>query len=222
MTRRTFTVLAIAGALALAGCAAEPAPTPTRSQSVIAGSDQTPTPEPSPPPAPDPEVDVTPTPVVTETPLPTAAPSCDELISLDWLQSKLDPRIGKPMEYTHRYRADALPGPVAQKVFTSATLLRACAWAIPDSDAGFSVAVLSVPKGPQDELVAAMASSSIYDLRPEHSFPSYSRNLTDGIGWGFAQGFDGGYWAVAQGSLTDPDMSSDLVEMALGASLAAQ
>lgn len=203
MTPRTVlaVLLLFTGALALTGCTADPAttPAPSPTQDVIVGSEQTPTPTPEPSPT---------------TALPTAAPACDQILPIVWLQDHIDDRLTDGVEFD-TFSADALPGPVAKKAFESATVLRACGWGIPNSDGGFSAVLLTITPDAEAELIAAMASSSLYLHRIDHQSPVSSRVLDDGIGWGFAQGFDGGYWAVVQGTMIDPDTSAELVGMAL-------
>lgn len=211
MPRRPLYALALVGALALTGCNGPnlPAP-PSPSESVIVGSEQTPSAAPSA----EPTEASAPSPTPTTEALPTTAPECSELLSTAWLQGHIDERLEDPREF-HTFTGDGLPGPVAQKVFETASVLRFCGWGIPNSDGGFSLTVLSIEPAAQETLVNAMAGSRLYTHRIEYSDPIYSRSLDNGIGWGFAQGFAEGYWVVSQGTMIDPDTSSEFVHMAL-------
>ena len=210
MTRRPALVaFALAGALTLTACApaATPEAEPVPTQPLVVGSTHTPEPEPTTSATPDP----TPTVIETE---PRTAPECTGILDTAWLQENIDDRLDDGREY-HTFAADGLPGPVARKAFASSEVLRACGWGIPQSDGGFGVAVLTITPEAEAELDAALAASSVYTADHGHSRSIYSRTLDDGINWGFAQGFDSGYWVVTRGTMIDPGTAALLTGLAL-------
>jgi len=213
MRRRAVLAIAV-GMLALAGCGGPnlPAP-PSSSESLTVGSEQTPSAEPS-------AVPTAPSSTPTAETLPASTWECNELLSTAWLRDHIDERLEDPREFG-TFTDDGLPGPVAQKAFESARVLRFCGWGIPESDGGFSLTVLSIEPAAQETLIGAMAGSRLYTRRIEYTNPIYSRFLDDGIGWGFAQGFAAGYWIVSQGTMIDPDTASEFVYMALEAATSA-
>lgn len=80
-------------------------------------------------------------------------------------------------------------------------MLRSCYWEIPQSDGGFSVAVLTTEPDDEQTLSGALAASDVYTTRDDVGYTMYTRVIEDGIGASFAQGFAHGYWVVAQGTM---------------------
>lgn len=201
MRTRAAVALAVLGIIALAGCTPETEPAPTPTTDLIVGSEQTSTSSPS----------VTSDAADAE---PTEAPSCDELAPLDWLHERIHPDIASSHgDYT--FTADGLPGPVAKDAFQRSTVLRSCAWGIPETDGGFTVAVLTIDAHDEQTLTDALASSEVYTTRDDAGYTMYTRTIEDGIGASFAQGFAHGYWVVAQGTMLSEEHAATIVNLAL-------
>ncbi len=125
------------------------------------------------------------------------------------------------MTGTGPFTANGLPGPVAKKAFETASVLRRCGWGIPYSDGGFHVTILTITPEAETELDTALSSSSVYTAQHGHNRSIYSRVWDDGIGWGFAQGFDSGYWVVSSGTMVSPETTAELVGKTLDVLVAA-
>lgn len=142
------------------------------------------------------------------------APPCDELAPIDWLHERIHPDI-EPFHGGYEFTADGLPGPVAKEAFLSSTVLRSCFWGIPQTDGGFSVAVLNIKPGDEQTLAAALAASDVYTTRDDVGYTMYTRVIEDGIGASFAQGFAHGYWVVAQGTMLSEEHAAIIANLAL-------
>lgn len=145
---------------------------------------------------------------------PVMAPPCDELAPIDWLHERIHPDI-EPFHGGYEFTADGLPGPVAKEAFLSSTVLRSCFWGIPQTDGGFSVAVLNIKPGDEQTLAAALAASDVYTTRDDVGYTMYTRVIEDGIGASFAQGFAHGYWVVAQGTMLSEEHAAIIANLAL-------
>lgn len=94
-------------------------------------------------------------------------------------------------------------------------MLRSCFWGIPETDGGFSVAVLTIGSEDEQTLTDALASSDVYTTRNDVGYPMYTRTIEDGIGASFAQGFAHGYWVVAQGTMLSEEHAAVIANRAL-------
>lgn len=205
--RLTLTATALLAVLALTGCTGAAAETePATSQA----------------PAPSPTSPATPTTSEPAWPESAIAPECEDVISLDWLTTNIDPRIEGPDIFTPT--SEWITGPVAQEAFDDSAFLAGCTWGIPQSDGGFYVIVMAVTPEVQEPLTEAFATSGVYDVREDEYVDSdgtkaavYSRDLTDGIGSGYAHGFHSGYWVIVNGTLVNPDSAAEVANMALAA-----
>ncbi len=109
------------------------------------------------------------------------AHACEDLGDVDWMREHLDDEVDWPDEMPER-SLGSLPGPVANAALSE--VFRVCEWGIPYSDGAFTVSLLAIAADAQQELADAMAASSLYTERTEHSSTIYSRTLDGSIGAG--------------------------------------
>ncbi|MCR2826415.1 hypothetical protein [Microbacterium sp. zg.Y909] len=213
MNRRSLTATVVLAALTLTGCAAaapeeDPATPPSPAVE-----------QPQEPPTPAPE----PAPSAPAWPESAVAPECEDLLSLDWVTTNLDDRVGGPDIETST-EPYWIIGPAAQEAYDASLFLTGCSWGIYQTDGTFHVHVMATAPEVQAPLTDALAASDAYLDRDDGYVSSdgtkamvYSRDVTYGIGMGYAHAFHSGYWVIASGPLLRPDRAAEVANMALAA-----
>ncbi|MCK6080587.1 hypothetical protein KZX37_12930 [Microbacterium sp. EYE_5] len=179
---------------------------------------------PVPTPAATAEPDASPT--AAPSPASLVAPECDAIASLDWMHQNLDDEIDEPVENVDEFSPESLPGPAAQRAAAGSDPLGSCTWGIPGSDGAFTVSFLAIPPNERTTLITALESSPTYTRREDgyvaddgRPAPTYSHLFEEGIGYGLAYSFHGGFWVSVAGTMISPDDAVELSSMALDAAI---
>ncbi|MCR2800385.1 MULTISPECIES: hypothetical protein [unclassified Microbacterium] len=215
MNRRSLTATVALAALTLTGCAAAaPEEDPATPPPPAAEQPQEPAPTPAPEPAPS----------APAWPESAAAPECEDLLDPAWA-TNLHAEIDGP-DTEGEVEPYWIIGPAAQEAYDASLFLTGCRWGIYQSDGTFSVHVMATAPEVQAPLTDALAASDAYLDRDDGYVSSdgtkamvYSRDVTYGIGMGYAHAFHSGHWVVASGTLLSPDRAAEVANMAMAATV---